>query len=570
MNRKHFWLFQLSLALTLTTVTVNATATSNATVTATKERSAPVDNSTDQEELLNILGAEPDDALFQEQHEWTISLRKELGNLTAEQNIFLSFLDKNQYEKAIYQWWPAFETSDFRKTSSGRALYAFLLFKNQLEVNGLQNLMDIEKPNEIHSDLIKLWKLLVPAGSPVWNLVKVNWNDDWTSVFDVATEIQVRSRQMHDLADTGKIFELLRKTGVGSRERSWLEWQMALGLSLVGDVAKAAKVLSHLMKDKSQLISEDLQNVTAARLLYQQGYLGPAIGYYTKIPMQSEYWYTAQEEMAWSYIRKGEPQNTLAVTQTLMHKDFAPQVGPEAIFLRALAFLKVCDYPEVVNTINEFRKRFKDRAQIMMSLRESGQSPDIEKLMTELRKGRVRLLSLGPSAGRIPSYVSRDEVLFDLVQAQKALEKESQLAGDLYSRSLTGGSDQVGFQARLEDLKKLAEQKLQSAKSATYARIKDLASEEVSEIQRILQKMQIVDAEVIQQIERADRIIKANLNMKDQDKNRSEDLAKLGSTGSRAKHAVKYPFEGETWFDELTNYKVNIKKGCLASRGGSR
>lgn len=563
MNTKYFWLVEISLALTFTM----ATATVSANVA--KERSARVDNSTEQEDLLNILGAEPDDALFQEHHEWTISLRKELGNLTAEQNIFLSFLDKNQYEKAIYQWWPAFEASDFRKTSSGRALYAFLLFKNQLEVNGLQNLMDIEKPNEIHSDLIKLWKLLVPAGSSVWNLVKVNWSDKWTTVFDVATEIQVRSRQMHDLSDTGEIFELLRKTGLGSRERSWLEWQMALGLSLAGDVSKAAKVLAHLMKDKSQLISEDIQNVTAARLLYQQGYLGPAISYYSKIPMQSEYWYTAQEEMAWSYIRKGEPQNTLAVTQTLMHKDFAPQVGPETIFLRALAFLKVCDYPEVVNTINEFRKRFKERAQIMMLLRETGQSPDIEKLMTELRKGRVQLLSLGSSAGRIPSYVSRDEVLFDLVQAQKALESEAQLAGDLYSRSLTGGSDQVGFQARLEDLKKLAEQKLQSAKSATYARIKDLASEEVSEIQRILQKMQIVDAEVIQQIDRADRIIQANLKVKDQNKHGSDDLVKMGSTGSRAKHAVKYPFEGETWFDELTNYKVNIKKGCLASRGGA-
>jgi hypothetical protein len=134
---------------------------------------------------------------------------------------------------------------------------------------------------------------------------------------------------------------------------------------------------------------------------------------------------------------------------------------------------------------------------------------------------------------------------------------------------LPGGSDQVGFQARLEDLKKLAEQKLQSAKSATYARIKDLASEEVSEIQRILQKMQIVDAEVIQQIDRADRIIQANLKVKDQNKHGSDDLVKMGSTGSRAKHAVKYPFEGETWFDELTNYKVNIKKGCLASRGGA-
>lgn len=514
-----------------------------------------------QDDVLNILDGKSDnaDALFQERQELTIALRKELGQTTPEQNIFLSFMDQNQFEKALYQWWPAFEKKPFLTTATGKAVYAYLLFKNGLELNGLQALMEIKEPKKIHPDVVKLWRLLTPAGHSAWSLVDAQWTDEWTEVFDVATEVQVRARQMYDPSNTEKIFELLRKTKLDTRERAWLEWEMALGLALQGDITKAAKILSHLMQDKTGLISPDIQYVTAARLLYQQGYLAPAIGYYQKIDKKSEYWFTAQEEMAWSYIRKGEPQNTLAVTQTLLHKDFAPHVGPEVLFLRALANLKVCDYPAVIGAINSFRERFKERSKVMVTLAESGQSPDIDKLLAALRKGRVKLLSLGQSAGRIPRFVSRDEVLLGLVQAQMRLEQEEKTAGEIYARSLTGGSDQVGFQGRLEELRFGAEARQQSAKSAIFNRIKDLASEELQETQNILQKMHIVEAEMIQQIAQAERVIQASTK---------QLIEKKGSTGSTDKFSLKFPFDGETWFDELANYKVDVKKGCQAKRGG--
>lgn len=533
--------------------------------------SKPVESkgaSRSEDELLHILDSETEDGLFQERQELTISLRKLLGTTTAEQNIFLSFIDQNQFEKALFQWWSAFQGSDFQKTASGQALYAYLLFKNHLEVNGLQSLMSITEPKKIHSDLVKLWRLLVPAGHAAWDHVRVpDWTNEWTSVFDVATEVQVSTRQVHDLSQTQQLFELMRKTQLGTRERSWIEWQMALGLALNQDIAKAAKILAHLMKsDSAQVISSDLQNITAARLLYQRGLLGPAITYYSRVPKKSEYWFTAQEESAWAYIRKGEPQNALAVTQTLMEPNFAPQVGPEAVFLRSLAYLKVCDYQGVVKIINEFRRRFRDRSRDMIQLRETGQSLAVNKLLSALSQGRVSLLSLGEEAGKIPRYSSRDEVLFDLVQTQSALEKEVNLAGVLYAHSLAGASDRIGFQGRIEELKKNAEQMLQVAKSATSSRIKNLATEEVVEIQTILQKMHIVEAEVIQQIDRAEGVIRANHRVPS---SQIKISTQLGTTGSQDRDALKFPFDGETWFDEFANYKVDIKKGCQVSKGDS-
>lgn len=513
-----------------------------------------------EQELLNILGGDHKDVLFQERQELTLSLRRLLGKSSPEQNIFLAFLDQNEFEKALFQWWSAFEKSEFRSSPSGQALYAYLLFRNRLEINGIQSLMSIEHPEKIHPDLVKLWRLLAPAGHPAWDLVQVNWKDAWTHVFDVSTEVQVGRHQIYDLQDRAEIFELLSKTRVGSRERSWLEWQMALSLALADEIPKAAKVLAHLIKEKEQVVSIDLQNLTAGRLLYQQGYLDPAISYYSRIGKGSEYWFVAQEEMAWSYIRKGEPQNVLALTQTLVHRDFVSQVGPETIFLRALAQLKVCDYPGVVKSINEFRNRFRDRASILLTLKERGTSPEMERLLDLLKKGPVSWSNLGAAGSKVPRYASRDQILYEWAQKMKALELEAQIAGELYSRSLTGASDRVGFQARIEELKKSAAEKLQVTKALALARIKNLASEEINEIHRILQKMHIVEAELIQQTDKAEQVVVAS----------SKSLSKkLGTTGSQNSYALRFPFDGETWFDDMANFKVNIKKACQAStRGG--
>jgi tetratricopeptide (TPR) repeat protein len=443
------------------------------------------------EDLLDILESQPTDAIVQEKDELTEDMRRRLGRTTPEQNIFFGFLNKSQFDKALFQWDSAFQKSRFKSTANGRALYSYLLFKNGLKINGLENLLAIRNPEAISPKMKKVWQLLAGPSYQGWRFVTSDWNNGWTKFFGDKTEAQVLSFRMYDPSKASRVLNLLKKTSLKTEARAKLEWQMALSLALEGNSGKAGKVLAHLLKAKSHVISKELIYITAARLLYEKGYLDAAIKYYKRVPRASEYWFVAQEELAWSYIRKGEPQNTLAVTQSLMTPALSPHVGPEAVFLRSLSQLKVCDYPEVVKSINEFRKRFRRRAISLQAIVDGENNSAVSKLRETLRSGRVQLLKLGPLAYDLPRYVSRDEALYGRVQIEKALSREAKRAGKLYALSVSGSSDRVGYQASLTQFKSAVEQRLQAAEAASIELVKRRARAEIEEIREILQKMHI-------------------------------------------------------------------------------
>lgn len=520
--------------------------------------------SSQEDELLNILGGQGPQAAKAKDGESLLAkaIKASQGKITAEQNIFLQFFDSGDFEKSLYQWPAAFDGSAFIKSPSGQALNALVLFKNGIQVTSLEMLLSIPNPKQIDEYILQKWREAAPDNSAVWAAINTaTWNNGWTEVFGIGAEVRVRGRQVYTADQAELVKELIKKTQIDTRERAWLSWQLVIALAQGEDAGIAGKALAVLMKAPNNPVSQDLMTMTAARLLFQNGFLDAATKYYEKIPKSSDYWFDAQEEMAWSQIRKGEPQNSIAITKTLVAPAFSSQVGPEPFFLRALGQLKVCDYPSVVGTLNTYRERFKPRASELTKLTESANTPAVVRLIERLKKGPAKLTDLGVDAASLPRFVTRDAALLQNVLTEKALEAESKLAGELYARSLSGGTAQVGFQARLEGFKKAVETRTQAARSATYGRVKSLAVEELDEIAAMLQKLHIVEAELLQQISIADRVISAT---------QGRTSSKTGTTGSQAKDRVWFPAEGETWFDEYANYKVDIKKGCAAAGNASK
>jgi tetratricopeptide (TPR) repeat protein len=522
------------------------------------------------EELLNILGVSGQqersaDAPETAKRESLIRkvLQKAGAKFTAEANIFVQFFDQGDMEKALYQWPAAFEkpnVSAFARSATGRAIWAYLMFRNGLVVTGAEAYLAIEKPTEIASEVQGLWREAANDTHLVWSLVDSRlWKPAWGEILGVATEVRVRGRQLYNPEQMDQLKDLLKKAQVNTRERAWIEWQTVLNLALTGDAGIAGKALANLMKKPNNPVSQDLMTMTAARLLFQNGYLDAAISYYQRIPKNSDFWIDAQEETGWAYIRKGEPQNTIALTKTLMNPGFTSLVSPEVVFLRSLGQLKVCDYPETIATLKTFRERFKPRTEAMIKLAE--ESPDstaVRRFIERRKAGEVRLAELGQDAREIPRYITRDEMLAQMVQVERELEKEAKTAGELFARSLTGGTAEVGFQARFDQLKQAVESRARAARSVTLDRVKSLAREEIQETQQILQKLHIVEAEVIQQLGVSKRVADASAG--------AVRNVKTGSTGSQAKDRIWFPAESETWFDELANYKVDVKKGCQARR----
>ncbi len=509
------------------------------------------------DDLLELLGNEEVKTQEGTIHPRAALMGRLLTSRTAEQNIFTQFFKDGNYKKALYQWPVAFEGSTFESTDNGRALYGVLLFKNGLEVLGLETIMTVSEPKSLDKDLVSMVREMAPETHDSWTLVKSMWNPQWTEILGVATEIRVRSRNLFDPEKVVEIEDLIKKTSLSSWERAWVEWQLVLSLSLKGDIGKAAKVLAHLMKAENNPIGKDLMTITASRLLYQNGYLDPSIRYYQQVSKSSDYWFEAQEEMGWAYIRKGQPQNTLALMKTIMIPEFSGFVGPESVFLNSLAQLKICDYPGVAQSLKTYRSRFRPKASKLMALIESADQKVVRSFIERMKEKRVTLRELGGEATELPRFITRDEILAHQIRIQARLEKEAKLAGELYAQSLSGGTGQVGFQASIERFRKSVEKRATQAKNATLSRVQRLAKDELGEIQRILDKLHIVEAELIQQLSLAERVVAANTDKID---------IKKGTTGSQSPDRLTFPFEGEIWFDEVSNYKIDVKKGCQAKK----
>ena len=480
-------------------------------------------------------------------------LRKLIGSTNAEQNIFFQFLEKNDFERALFQWKAAFAGTGFANTANGKALYSWLLFKNDMPMTAVETLFEISNPKEIHNELVQLWRQAAPDNHKVWSVAHLpKWNAGWTDIFGISTELKIKGREVYTVDSIEQLKNLIPRSLVGSKERAWLEWQLILAWTNK-DTKKAATALAHLMQVENNPVSTDLMNMTAARLLFENGYLDAAVKYYDKVPKDSEYWFESQEEKAWSFLRKGEPQNAIATGKSLIAPEFAPIVGPEAYYQQSLAYLKVCDYPSVADILSDFKTAYKDRAQKLLALKAQPQTPEVNEILAKMETENVNLNKIESKGQGLPRYLTRDQIILTAVQLEAALDSDLKQAEALVQKSLVGSSADVGFQGFIQTLKNKISARKAAVHSTALDRIKVLAQDESNEIAQILQRLHIVEAELLQQVSMAQK-----LAMKGSKGERSLD----GTTGSKATDTIRFPSETEKWFDEISNYKVSLKGGC--------
>ncbi|WP_413287510.1 tetratricopeptide repeat protein [Bdellovibrio sp. HCB337] len=482
------------------------------------------------------------------------AMKKVIGTPNSEQNIFLRNIENAEWEKATLQFSNAFEGTSFQKSSNGRALMGYAQFMAGLPVTGVQTLFMANNPKEINTTLREEWQKAAPADHFAWTLAQIQWEQAWETVFGEATELRVKTAEA---LSSNKNLEQLQKLSAqapaNSKEKALIDWQLVIAYSLNDQADRAAKLLASLMKTSYPPVSKDLMQITAARLLFQNGYFDASIKYYEKVAKDSDYWTESQEEIGWAYIRKGEPNNAMAVSRSLVTSALNNQVSPEAFFVNSLSQLKVCDYSGVTETLQAFPKRFKERTKALEAMSKEPATDDVNNGIALLKSKKIEVQDLGKTAKNLPRRFAHDERLFQFAQAQKHLEDEAAVAEKLYAKSLA----LTGLQGSFEKLKQNTLQRSQMAKTAAYGRVKELAKTEVEETKEILRKLHIVEAELIQQVSIADKIAK---NAKGND-------SKKGVTGYKGvAETVSFPADDEVWFDELSNYRVDVKKACTVKR----
>lgn len=475
-----------------------------------------------------------------------------LPKATPDQSLFINYVKAGEWDKALLQYSPAFEGTPFQKSANGRAIFALAHFKSGMPIAGTELFFKtVENPTEIHPEFRKMWHDAAPESHFVWDLAQIKWMPKFAEVFSSEVEYRVRLRELALAKDITGLNKLYDSLPTGSAARARVGWQLVISNSVAGDVTASAKALAELFKTQPPPVSPELMNLTAARLLYQRAQYSAAIKYYEKIPKTSEYWTDAQEEMAWSYIRKGQPGDAVALSKSLIVPSMAAQVGPESFFVSALSSLKICDYPQVMETLKEYPKRFKERASILTKVAHSGAPSEVSAVIKELKGQKVSRIDLGKNGKALPRLVARDEKLFQLAQTQKHLEDEAKAADAIYAKSLA----LTGLQGYFDGLRQSSQARASNVTNAARARVKDLAAQETEEIKEILRKLHIVEAEVIQQVSVAERVA---------DKAKAPANESAGTTGSKARDVLVFPGDDEVWFDEIGNYRVNVKKACHA------
>jgi hypothetical protein len=482
----------------------------------------------------------------------SLALYELLGKRTSEQNIFLRMIEAGKWNQALIQFSQAFEGTVFQRSPNGRALYGLLQFRSGLSITGAETLFTVTEVKELHQEIRDEWKKTLPTNHFAWEVASIKWIPGWTLVFGPTPGIQLIARELESEQNITRLKALADEAPDDSMAKGEIEWQLLLAYSTNDQADQAGKILARLMKSKTPPVSQDLMQITAARLLFQNGYFDSSIKLYEKVTPKSEYWPEAQEEIAWSYIRKGEPQNAMAITQSLVKPALGAQVSPESYFVHSLSQLKVCNYSGVATSLDLFSKNFKKRTLDLNELAQNSDSPATQKAIQVLMQKRSALTDMGALGTKLPRLITKDENLYRFAQAQKYLEAEAKAAEVLYAQSLA----QTGLQATFENLKQTTSNRSHRAKSAAVQRVQELAREEVSETKEILKKMHIIEAEVIQQTVIADKLAKNATAIPD----------KKGTTGAKGDDVLRFPADSEVWFDEISHYKIDVKKSCHAKR----
>jgi len=256
---------------------------------------------------------------------------------------------------------------------------------------------------------------------------------------------------------------------------------------------------------KKDVSDRDRLQMTKARLLYENSRLRDAIASYEQIPSDSDYWLESLEERAWAHLRLDEPDRALAILRTIQAPLFRSIVGPESYFLVAFIRYRICDFPAVFTSLKEFQEAYRDRLTSLQALADGKASEPATKVLASLREKPLVWSTIAQQASKLPLYLHRD--------------REMQRLASALRRSEPGASAQA------------------------MERLRELARLDLTEIKRILQKMHILEAEVIQRIHTAEKM-------------KSRRLKPL-EIADRSEVLI-FKDTGEFWADELDRYQVQV------------
>ncbi|MCB9027078.1 MAG: hypothetical protein H6625_12210 [Bdellovibrionaceae bacterium] len=296
-----------------------------------------------------------------------------------------------------------------------------------------------------------------------------------------------------------------------------IQWNNARQLILKNNVSDAITILKKLQSNKQQLskVNIDINQIhlTLGRAYYQLGKMAEALTQYNLVEKSSDFWPEAVEEKAWAYVVMKKEDKALAQLETLMTPIFDQVIGPEPYFLKALIHLRICDYYGVLKTTEHFKKRYITRIQKLQDLvKVKGLTPETKVLIEMATKGQLNLDFITKNLVSFPYMFHRDVNLQGYFDKLPKVKDQAKVASNMANR--------------------------------IAIRLKFLAKRNLKEIEKNLNLIHVIEAEVIQRVHIAGH----------PDKKYRNELSFKGSQW------MSFPISNdEIWVDEIDKFHVQVK-----------
>ncbi len=448
---------------------------------------------------------------------------------------FHALMNNGNFKPALTAWNSAHGLSNFGSSANGKATLAYLMLQNGLTLSGLDLVLSIN-PKNLSPEVLKIWK--TELNNSVF--IQKGWmqtSGSWKNVHN-NSPVVMKIKSAKDIAKAFNTAAALPKDSANAKAR--MLWQIATQAPQINQLDSALKALKMLRESGQTVIGQDQVSSAYGRVLYQKGDLDAAMQAFQEVPKSSNLWVESVEERAWTSLRKEDYDKALGETITLLSPALAPLVGPESYYLANLMALKTCDYPRIFKNSETFKKRHSARLAAMQDLAKSGTNRNINALLERMDQKGTSVEAAGPLVEWIPRAAFRDAKFLRFMETRRQWLSESKKAQDLLA-----SGEALGTAEALERIPNEARQIADRLKQLAFQRARVLAAEELKEYRQNLNRMHIIEGEVIQRLAVDESL-----------KGQRSKLAKVEDQGD----VLVFPYNSdEVWMDELDNYKARVK-----------
>jgi len=255
--------------------------------------------------------------------------------------------------------------------------------------------------------------------------------------------------------------------------------------------------------NKAALNTDRLQ-ILRARAFYQNNQFDKAIQEYSLLPKNSDLWITAVEERAHTYGKMGQYENAIADFTTLFSPVFIDFISPEAFFTKSLTQLRLCQFAGVYETLEQFKNLYLPKIDALEKAEKRQADEVISDAVNSLKAKGLNINSYATLAKQLPRNFHMHYEIQNLIATSKGELPPSQLKKISQKMSL-------------------------------------LAKEDLTDIRVNLNKLKLVEAEIMQRL----HIVE----------NFKKDKRSRQGTFTKQSGQIEFPFNGEIWLDELDAYK---------------